>query len=212
MGNLGDDKMDVRLGGIYALQRIMQDSIRDQPTIANVLATYVRTHAAKPPATGQDVPADVQAALAVLAARDTRHDGGFIPDLRGVWVPKTEISGLKVAHLPGGELQGAHMSGVDLHEADLQSADLRSANLSAAQLSHANLSSTNLTHTDLSGAGMPHVDLSRAKLSAADLSDAFMPYVNLSKATLGGFEGPTDLSNANLAYANLSGLNLLARP
>ncbi|MFE3144584.1 hypothetical protein [Streptomyces scopuliridis] len=49
VGNLGEDTMDVRLGGIYALQRITQDSRRDQPTIANVLATYIRTHAAKSP-------------------------------------------------------------------------------------------------------------------------------------------------------------------
>ncbi|MEV5680738.1 hypothetical protein AB0L80_42070 [Streptomyces sp. NPDC052069] len=48
VGNLGEDKVDVRLGGIYALQRIMQDSRRDQPTIANVLATYIRTLAANP--------------------------------------------------------------------------------------------------------------------------------------------------------------------
>jgi hypothetical protein len=61
VNNLGNGKMDVRLGGIYALQRIMQDSIRDQPTIANVLATYIRTHAAKPPTKGQDIPADIQA-------------------------------------------------------------------------------------------------------------------------------------------------------
>ncbi|GHJ41172.1 hypothetical protein Sm713_67810 [Streptomyces sp. TS71-3] len=31
MANLGDNKMDVRLGGIYALQRIMQDSTRERP-------------------------------------------------------------------------------------------------------------------------------------------------------------------------------------
>ncbi|MCX4967124.1 hypothetical protein OHA98_20475 [Streptomyces sp. NBC_00654] len=63
VGNLGEDKVDVRLGGIYALQRIMQDSHRDQPTIANVLTTYIRTHTAKSPAKSQDVPADVHAAL-----------------------------------------------------------------------------------------------------------------------------------------------------
>ncbi|WP_254711203.1 hypothetical protein [Streptomyces lunaelactis] len=38
--NLGDDAIDVRLGGIYALQRIMEDSPRDQPTVANVLTAY----------------------------------------------------------------------------------------------------------------------------------------------------------------------------
>ncbi|MFJ1804358.1 hypothetical protein [Streptomyces sp. NPDC088180] len=32
VGNLGEDTMDVRLGGIYVLQWIMQDSRPDQPT------------------------------------------------------------------------------------------------------------------------------------------------------------------------------------
>ncbi|MFE1369229.1 hypothetical protein ACFW84_34000 [Streptomyces anulatus] len=72
MGNLGEDKMDVRLGGIYALHRIVQDSRRDQPTMANVLSAYI--HAAKPPAKGRDVAADVQAALTVLATRDPARD------------------------------------------------------------------------------------------------------------------------------------------
>jgi hypothetical protein len=34
---LGDDKLDVRLGGIYALERIAIDSRRDHPTIVAVL-------------------------------------------------------------------------------------------------------------------------------------------------------------------------------
>ncbi|MEV7888535.1 hypothetical protein ACWD3I_44435 [Streptomyces sp. NPDC002817] len=41
--------LGLRLGGIYALQRNMQDSPRDHVTIANVLATYIRAHAAAPP-------------------------------------------------------------------------------------------------------------------------------------------------------------------
>jgi hypothetical protein len=40
--NLGSPSIDVRLGGIYALQRIMQDSRRDQPTIVAVLCAFVR--------------------------------------------------------------------------------------------------------------------------------------------------------------------------
>jgi hypothetical protein len=43
--DLGSDSVDVRLGGIYALQRIMQDSPRDQPTIVAVLCAFVRDHA-----------------------------------------------------------------------------------------------------------------------------------------------------------------------
>ncbi|MFE5191612.1 hypothetical protein [Streptomyces sp. NPDC056628] len=47
VANLGADSMDVRLGGIYALQRIMEDSPRDQPSMVAVLSTYVRNHAKK---------------------------------------------------------------------------------------------------------------------------------------------------------------------
>ena len=43
--HLGDSSVDVRLGGIYALQRIMQDSSRDQTTVVAVLCAYVRDHA-----------------------------------------------------------------------------------------------------------------------------------------------------------------------
>ncbi|MFD6994118.1 hypothetical protein [Streptomyces sp. NPDC059943] len=107
--NLGSDKMDVRLGGIYALQRIMQDSRRDQPTIANVLATYNRTHAAKPPADGQDIPADVDAALTVLAIRDTVHDDTFRLDLRAAKLPNVEPS-IRAA-LDGADLRNTDLSG-----------------------------------------------------------------------------------------------------
>jgi hypothetical protein len=42
---LGHDKIEVQLGGIYALERLMKDSPADQPTITETLAAYVREHA-----------------------------------------------------------------------------------------------------------------------------------------------------------------------
>ncbi|MFJ5223924.1 pentapeptide repeat-containing protein [Streptomyces sp. NPDC088400] len=136
--NPGSEKMDVRLGGIYALQRIMQDSRRDQPTIANVLATYIRTHAAKPPAKGQDIPADVDAALTVLATRDTAHDDTFRLDLRAAKLPNVE---------PGPSTQAA------LGRSDLRDTDLSGANLSGADLSGADLSgAVNLTKNQVDSA------------------------------------------------------------
>jgi hypothetical protein len=98
---LGHGNLDVRLGGIYALERITLDSERDRSTIAEVLTAYVRGHAPWPPsrpgqphkdlavediAPLQRWAPDVQAALTVLARRapafgpdlDLRHT-----DLRG---------------------------------------------------------------------------------------------------------------------------------
>ena len=41
---LGSDKLDVRIGGIYALERVARDSARDHPAVVEVLAAFVREH------------------------------------------------------------------------------------------------------------------------------------------------------------------------
>ena len=41
---LGSDKLDVCLGGIYALERIARDSARDHPTVIEVLSAFIREH------------------------------------------------------------------------------------------------------------------------------------------------------------------------
>ena len=41
---LGSDKLDVRIGGIYALERIARDSARDHTTVMEVLAAFIREH------------------------------------------------------------------------------------------------------------------------------------------------------------------------
>lgn len=85
--NLGSPSLDVRFGGIYALERIMQDSPRDQPRIVSVLSAYARRHAPVP-ASGfakepKDVfdalklrpPTDVEALMNVLVHRPPGRDG-----------------------------------------------------------------------------------------------------------------------------------------
>ncbi|WP_413105687.1 pentapeptide repeat-containing protein [Streptomyces sp. Inha503] len=189
MTNLGDDKMDVRLGGVYALQRIMQDSTRDHPTIANVLSTYIRTHANKPPAKRQDIPADVQAAFTVLTTRNTAHDQGFVPDLSSAWLPAAEVDGSAPA-------QGAHLAHAYLAGAHLKGAQLKSADLKGADLTYADLELVDLMHADLKGARLWNVDLTFARLIAADLSGANLRHANLTHA---------NLEDANLAGADLRG-------
>jgi len=41
--------LDLRLGGIYALERIARDSEADRATIAEVLTAYIRIHSPWPP-------------------------------------------------------------------------------------------------------------------------------------------------------------------
>lgn len=46
---LGHAQVDVRIGGIYALERIAKDSAHDQPIIGEVLTAFVRGRSPWPP-------------------------------------------------------------------------------------------------------------------------------------------------------------------
>jgi len=136
IGQLGSKKLDVRLGGIYALERIARDSARDHPTVMEVLTAFVREHSHED--RGLSIQPDVQAAVTVVGRRISRRDRGHI------------------------DLSGADLSGADLTGAELSSANLSSANLTDANLTDAILTSARLYGADLSGADLSDADLTGA--------------------------------------------------
>ena len=90
---LGSEKLDVRIGGIYALERIARDSARDHPTVMEVLAAFIREHSREhwplPEPDTDAVPPrktrpDVQAAVTVIGRRVSCNDRpGAAIDLLG---------------------------------------------------------------------------------------------------------------------------------
>ena len=56
----GNKKLEIRLGGIYALERIAKDSAIDHWPIMETLTTYVREHAFCPPRKRLQAGADAQ--------------------------------------------------------------------------------------------------------------------------------------------------------
>ena len=46
---LNADNLGIRIGGVYALERIAADSARDHSTVMEVLTTFIREHASPPP-------------------------------------------------------------------------------------------------------------------------------------------------------------------
>ncbi|WP_367123531.1 pentapeptide repeat-containing protein [Streptomyces phytohabitans] len=200
--NLGDDAIDVRLGGAYALQRIMQDSPRDHPTIANVLATYVRTHARKPLEKNEEVPADVHAALNALIQRDTtRDDRSFTLDLQHTQLPGTDMARAK---LTDADLTAADLTESAMYATNLTNADLRSANLNGANMGYAKLNRAHLSGADLNDAGLMYADLNDADLIYADLNDADLSGAKLSSAKLNYAKlYDVDLDGSDLNKADL---------
>lgn len=199
VGNIGEKSLEVRLGGIYALQRIMEDSPRDQPAIVNVLSTYIRSHAKKPKipadASNQEPASDVQAALTALGHRDRTHDGTAKVDLTG--------ANLTGANLNGAELNGAYLNGANLTDATLTNAELNGADLTYADLTYAYLNDAELNDANLQDANLTNATLTNAELNDADLRDAELPGANLTGADM----TDADMEDANLKDANLTDAN-----
>lgn len=136
-----DDALALRLGGVYAMDRIADDDPTERPRIAEILSTFVRDGAP----TGGELPRDVRAGVQVLARRDwtvgvdlagTRLAGVRLPAARLANAVLTDTN-LSEATLRGAVLRGADLSRADLRKADLSGADLRDATLTDARLSAA---------------------------------------------------------------------------
>jgi Pentapeptide repeats (8 copies) len=174
---LGSDELDVRIGGIYALERVARDSARDHPTVMEVLTAFVRGHSREPwpPAAGDEPGAaaperlarpDVQAAVAVIGRRNVRHDRQPV-NLAGAF-----LSG---AFLPRANLDGAVLVGADLARANLYRAHLAFAFLDGADLRGANLGYAHLDGADFTGANLGGADLTGADLRGARMETDWVP-------------------------------------
>ncbi|MFF0154018.1 pentapeptide repeat-containing protein [Micromonospora sp. NPDC005203] len=220
LGQPGTEKIDVRLGAIYALERIMRDSAVDQPAVLEILAAFVRVHApvAKrptptPTATalspnvvtpGPRPAVDIQTALTVLGRRNaTRVSSSptLTPHSAPLDLTNTNLAG---ANLTRADLTSANLTGADITHANLTSANLTSANLTRASLTRADITHANLAGANLTGANLTSANLTSANLTSANLTSAILSYVYLTRANVAG----ATLTRANLTGAILSGVNL----
>ena len=224
---LGSDKVDVRIGGIYALERVARESAADHPTVMEVLTAFIREHSHEqwPP---PDHPAsleqerstrpDVQAAVTVIGRRDRQLDDtgigpaqASLPRRMLARMGRIDLAGASLirAFLFRADLAGANLAGVDFTGADLTGAVLAGADLTSAVLAHANLFAADLTGAVLEEADLTGVSLDGDKLNGASLAGA-----NLTSASLhgAGFADVNffnaDLTNAQLTSADLADVNL----
>jgi len=209
-----EDKLDVRLGGIYALERIANDSRTERGPIVEILTAYVRGRAirhdgvaAPSEVSSLQVRApDVQAAMTVLGRRP-RTDGQpealqlARVDLRKATLPEAELqtANLSASDLSAGVLRGANLRGASFERADLRQADLERANLDDSVLREANLREANLAGSRLVRADLGAANLGEASLRGANLRGADLRAANLWQASLDG----ADLSGANLEGSTL---------
>jgi uncharacterized protein YjbI with pentapeptide repeats len=193
---LGDDRLEVQLGGIYLLERIAKDSARDHWTVMEVLTSYMRE---KSPVTerSETLKTDIQAALTVIGRRNVNNDS------RTKHLSLHDVS-LRGADLSEANFDRADFSGSDLSDANLERATLIGANIGQAQLTEASLVGAILNETELTGAVLQGADLTQASLIAAVLLQANLREASFDRASL----GKANLIEAQLQQASFVGANL----
>lgn len=210
---LGNPALEIRMGGIYALERISKESNEDYWPIIEILTAYVRKNSSfeipgnkkvmqismdiqANESTTSEVPEirkislDIQAVLTVLSRREHFYGYG-----------ETNPLNLEFTCLKGADLKEAHLEESHLEESHLEGAYLAGADLAGAYLEGVHLEGADLKGADLAGAHLAGADLAGADLGDADLTGAFLKDADLT----GAFLGETDLTGAFLAGADLTG-------
>jgi len=171
------NSLDVRIGGIYALERIAKDSKKDHWPIMEVLTAYVREHARwkkdQSPEEGQETKSGARAGAVRMS-----NEREPTPDVQGVLTVlgrrkrtfgrgEEEPLDLRATNLRGAQIFNAHLEWAILWEARLEGAKLWGAHLENARLWRAHLEGALLIRAHLKGA-----DLEGAHLEGADLREA----------------------------------------
>jgi len=160
---LGNKELDVRLGGIYGLERIARDSQDDHGPVMEVLTAYVREHAPWSPSSEEPEPSEGEAAANTPRATEdpSRRPTTPTTDVQAALtvIGRRELDHGKYAYrhldLALTDLRGAKLEGAKLEWADLGGANLGGANLEGARY---NSETTRPEGFDLDAAGASKIE------------------------------------------------------
>lgn len=222
---LGDtERLTVRLGGIYALERIARDSAKDHWQVMEVLTAYVRDNSLESQQTALKSlksATDIQAVLDVLGRRVVTVDREkgkldlYRANLEGMLLTGNFNKIVLVdANLAGAVFQDIHLEeacfvGAHLENSTFIRAHLERTEFSGAHLERAEFRETNFTETKLIGSCLEKAKLLEAYLEKVDLSCAQLQSASLPRAQLIGVcLEKADLSFVNLKEADFTGTQL----
>jgi hypothetical protein len=204
------ETLAIRLGGIYALERIARDSEADHWAVMEVLTAFVREHPGERPPKPKTVwtwiqpqtscvlpeqdelkpPPDMQAVLTTIGRRTRTWQQG---ETQPINLSHSQFQG---ANLHGAHLEKANLQGAHLEEADFRGAHLKYADFVGAHLKRANLGGVPLEEANFEGARLEEACLVGARLTRAQFVNARLDRAILARAQL----EKTSLLGVDLRY------------
>lgn len=232
-----EPNLEVRLGAIYALERISRDSEKDHRPILEVLCAYIRNHQNCGKPTSADdakansrwpysIPAprvDVQAAVSVIGRRPAsriEHEkaNDYYLDFTEANLQSAIFFRLSY---PGSQFAGAHLENAQMQRADLNHCRFQNAILDGAGLGYATLDGAAFDLAHAKNAAFVHcslraVSFGRAKLDGTEFSASTLDKSYFWEASLVGakfddasLQG-TIFARSDLVGASFRGANFSA--
>jgi signal transduction histidine kinase len=194
---LGHESSDVRMGALYALERISRDSDRDFHQVMSIIAAYIRQRASNRARPLVQLPLereehvvrlseDIQCALKIIGRRKRTFPDDAEDDLD-----------LRDTNLRGAVLTDAQFSSVDFTRCDL-----RNSTFINCSFRYARFVSVDARHTLFSTARLARANFTNANLTDVEFDGDFK-----SRTEISG-EVDSELLEETLDRANFTGANL----
>lgn len=194
---LGSEKIGIRLGGIYSLERVSKESEKDYWSIMEILTAFVRENSPNTGIENRDVHGilkqkkvslDIQAILSVIRRRNNPFNVGEFNSLN-----------LSSSYLGWADLRNINLAGANLQWTDFYGSGLQWANFERAILEEVIFEDANLKRTNFQGAKLGSANFKKASLIEAIFVEADLSGADFIEA---------DLQGANFERAILGGVNL----
>ena len=184
---LGSDKPEIRLGGIYALERIARDSERDHWPIMEVLSSYIRSRRTGALRNADSIddpnPLDIQAIMTVVGRRTWSHE----IDGEKLDFSRVDLHGLnfRKAHLEEVSFESANLDGIDMTDAILEGSSFVNTSLQGATLTNANLDEADFNGAKIAGANLSGCNLGKPlNLTASQVYSAYWDRTTIITQTM----------------------------
>ena len=202
---LGNDRTEVRLGGLYGLIHVAEASKEFQTQVVELLAAYIRKNATEAKLTTADGAGrveEVQAALNILGRVYVGHTPAI--NLKDAYLKNCVLHG----YFAGIDFSGATMIGVDCSQADLSDSLLIGVKLGNSTCVETNFTNADITNAHFTsratcaganfygaicvGANFINADCSRTCFSHAKMDNANFRKTDCTKADFSYLHGDGD--------------------
>ncbi len=200
LGRNDDGKrlIQVRVGALYALERIAQDSIRDHVRIIKILCAYIRNTSSNDGESDKIewIRDDIRTIQIIISGRDQWSEYNRRLEMEAADVKTFDFFN---CHLEGAEFQTANLYRANFNKANLKNAWLNHANIGEARLENAILDGVQFAEAKTNMAYAIHVDFSKCDTLTQEQLDVM--YCGIPAKIPSNLTRPKHWPTVNLSYA-----------